>query len=322
MSYSHLFTAIAIINPPIEPSTIHLVDVADFHALLEAVSDGPLAAGGSLGESNRATEGTSRSAVADTSNTDVVDTRNGSIARHAGRHLDLHGELGRGRKRDTLDTETGDILRDLGGLERSLAGAARGTVHIGGEGSSSILVDLWRTVSHTRGTARMGWRESVSYLSERHVHGAISIGSGHAAGGTLASSSSDTGLWGTLGLLAASTKKAGNTSSTTAAAGLASATGTATKAAEEAAEELPLLLRGSGGAGEVVFLTSGAGCTLVGGGSGSSAARSHEGSDHDGGIDVAVTLCPAERTGLAGGDLTVTDDGCVGLGTAAAKGCK
>lgn len=119
-----------------------LVDVANLHALLEAVSNGPLARRGVLGERYRATKGTGRSAVAHASHAHVGDTGNCGVAGHAGGHLDLHGEFGGGCKRDTLDTETGDVLCDLSLLESRLLGSAGGAVDISGEGTSAILVDL------------------------------------------------------------------------------------------------------------------------------------------------------------------------------------
>jgi hypothetical protein len=120
----------------------HLVDVANLHALLEAVRNGPLAGRRRLCESDRATKGTRGRTVADTSDAHVADARNRSVAGHAGRHLDLHVELCAGGERDTLDAEAGDILGDFGALEGGLGGPARGTIDISGEGACAVLVDL------------------------------------------------------------------------------------------------------------------------------------------------------------------------------------
>lgn len=80
------------------PSLIHriitpLVNVTDFHPLLEPVGNGALPVGSALGESNRATKGTGSSAVAHTGNTDVVDTGHSGVAGHASGHLDNHFKL-------------------------------------------------------------------------------------------------------------------------------------------------------------------------------------------------------------------------------------
>jgi hypothetical protein len=122
----------------------HLVATTNLHTLLEAVGNSPLAGGGSLSESNGATERSGRSAVTDTSNADVVDTGNSSIAGHASRHLDSHGELGAGSERDTLDTKSGNVLGHLSGLEGSLVSTTGGTVDSGVEGTRTVLVDLER----------------------------------------------------------------------------------------------------------------------------------------------------------------------------------
>ena len=118
------------------------MNVTNLHTLLEAVSNSPLASSLGLRESNGSTEWTGSSAVAYAGNADVVDTSNSSIAGHAGRHLDLHGELSASSERDTLDTETWDVLGDLGGLEGSLVSSTGGAIDISSEGAGAVLVDL------------------------------------------------------------------------------------------------------------------------------------------------------------------------------------
>jgi hypothetical protein len=157
--------------------------------------------------------------------------------------------------------------------------------------------------------------EVKAYLAERHVDGAVRVGGGHTGGSARTHSSSDTSLRRAFSLSTAAAEETGNTSGTAAASSSFGAASTAATA-EEAGKELPLICLGCcGSATEVVFHTSGARGALVGR-RGSSGA--HEGGDHDGGIDVTVALSAAERTGLAGGDLTVAYNGSVGLGTAAA----
>jgi len=121
---------------------MHLVLPVDFHALLELVGNGALPGRSGLCEGDRATEGTSTRTVANAHDTNVGGTGDGSVASHASGHLDLHLEVGGGRKRETLDAQTGNVLGDGSGLHSSLAGSAGGAIHIGCEGTSSVLVDL------------------------------------------------------------------------------------------------------------------------------------------------------------------------------------
>lgn len=123
-------------KPSISLATVEL------HALLEAVGDGALACSSCLSESSRASERSSGSAVSDTHDTDVVGTADRSIARHACGHLDRQREVRVGGKRQTLDTQAGNVLRDLCSLESVGIGATGSAIDICGKGTGTVLVDL------------------------------------------------------------------------------------------------------------------------------------------------------------------------------------
>lgn len=120
----------------------HLVAARDLHALLKAVGNGSLAAGGGLGESSRATEGAGTGTVTDTDDADVVSSANGGVAGLARGHLDSERELGVGGQRQTLDTKARNVLGDVGLLEGSVVSATGGTVNLSSQWTSAILVDL------------------------------------------------------------------------------------------------------------------------------------------------------------------------------------
>lgn len=262
-------------------------------ALLEAVLDGALAAGGGLGEGGGATEGTSGGVVAEADNADVCSAADSGIASHASGHLDLDVEVGVCGETETSD-EAGDVVGDVGSLEGRHLGASRGAVDHGLEGTGAVLVDL----------------------AVGDGHGAVVGGGGEAGGSALAGGGGDVDLLGLGRLLACGIA---TTSSTTTAA-----------AAEEAAEQVAelTLVVGAGAAAtsasagatdvgrDVVLDTRGALSTVVG--RGTSAA--HEVCNHDTGVDGAVALGSAERATLARRDVGVTDDGGIGLRTAAVAG--
>lgn len=118
------------------------MQAANFHTLLEPVGKSTLLGRGTLGEGNRTTKGTSSCAVADTHDADIVDASNSCIASHTGRHLNLHLELGVGRQRDALDTQTRDVLSDSGRLHGSFISATRRAINVCCKRTRTILVDL------------------------------------------------------------------------------------------------------------------------------------------------------------------------------------
>ena len=101
--------------------------------LAEVVLDSALLRGGALSEGSGATEGTSESAVLEADNADVASATGGTRAGHTLGHLDLDGEVGGSGSGETANTDTGDVLGDLGILECSGVGTARGGVDLGGE---------------------------------------------------------------------------------------------------------------------------------------------------------------------------------------------
>lgn len=263
----------------------HLVLPVQLHALLEAVGNSALPASSALSEGNRATKGTSSGAVADAHDTDVGSASNGSIASHASGHLNLHLEVGVGRERETLDTKARNVLSDGGGLHSRLVGSTRCAVNIRSERTSAVLVDL----------------------AKGHCDGTI-IGTGGKTGGRSSTSCScNASLRRTVALCAstAATKEASETSRSAVSA-LAST--------KESAKQLTLLAS-SCWLLDVVLNTNTSGCSVVGRGS---SAGAHESSDHDRCVNRAVALSAAERSSLSAGNVTVTDDGSVCLGTAAA----
>jgi hypothetical protein len=288
---------------------IRLVNVANLHALLEPVGNGPLACRRRLGESNGATEGTGSSTVPDTSDADIAGTTNSGVAGHTGGHLNLHVELGAGGERDTLDTETGDVLGDGGGLESRLGGSAGGTIDISGERTRTILVDLRANVSHVLDMAR-GKQRGTTHLAESHRDSAIISRSRHATAGTRTGSSRNTGLGGALSLGATTAEQTSNSSRAT------GTTGTTSTSSKKTAEELTATSTTLSVLWDVVLNTSGTGSTLVGRRRrcGTSA---HESGDHDISVNGAVALSATKRSALAGRDLAVANDGSVRLGTAA-----
>lgn len=120
----------------------HLELARKLHTLLELVGNGSLPGSSALSESNRATEGTSSSAIANAHDADIGSTGNRSIASHTRGHLDLHVELSVGSKRDTLNTEAGNVLGNCSRLHGSLNSSTGCAINIGGERSGAILVDL------------------------------------------------------------------------------------------------------------------------------------------------------------------------------------
>lgn len=151
---------------------MNLLAVVEFLALLHAVGNGALASLGGLREGGRATEGAGSSTVADTDDTDVINTGNGGVAGHAGRHLDLEGEVSLGGEGQTLEAKAGNVLSDLSGLESIGVGAARGAIDSGLHGAGTVLVDL----------------------TEGHCDCAVISAGGEARGGTLARSGGNRGL--------------------------------------------------------------------------------------------------------------------------------
>jgi hypothetical protein len=257
--------------------------VVQFHALLQAVGDGALAGSGALGKGGRATEGTGRGAVADADNADVVDAGDGGIAGHTLGHLDFEREVGVGGQGEALHTEPRDVLCDFSGLERVGLRATRGAVDCGLQRTGTVLVDL----------------------AVCHCDGAVIGAGGETLGRAEAGGRGDVGLRWTAGLGPAAAYQPGN------------AGGAACTAAKEVGElagdpvaALGVVL------GDVVFLSDAGGCAGVGRG----CASAHEGGNHGLGFDGPVTLGSAEGSDFAGGDLPVTDNGCVGLGAASVGG--
>jgi hypothetical protein len=264
-----------------------LVPVAQLHALLKAVRKRALASSSALGERHGATKWTRSRTVAYAHDTDIRGTGDSCVASHASGHLDLHLKLGVGCEGDALNAETGNVLDDSGFLHSGLVGSARCAVDIGCEGTSAVLVDLAK--SHSDGSVFCAcWQPGC--CSSAHGGGNASFGR-------------------TADFVAASTEEACNAGCAASTTCTACSSALVT-AAEEAAEKLALLLL------DVVFDTDAGGGSFVGRRRGTSA---HEGADHDGCVDGTVALGAAERSGFAAGNVAVSDDGSVGLGSTAAR---
>ena len=91
-----------------------------------------------LGESSRATKGTSNSRVLDADDADVLDAGNGAGAHHALGHLDGEREVHVGGGRQAADAEARHVLGDFGFLEGRHFSAAGGGVDAGGQRASSV----------------------------------------------------------------------------------------------------------------------------------------------------------------------------------------
>lgn len=141
------------------------------------VLDGPLLGGGALDEGRRSTEGTGDSGVLHADNADVAGATGRARADGASGHLDSDGEVHGLRTGETPNTETGDVLGDLSGLECRGVGATRGGVDLSGDGPGAVLVDL----------------------VENHLDGAILSAGGHAHLGSHAGGGLDSSLLGALG---------------------------------------------------------------------------------------------------------------------------
>lgn len=150
-------------------------------ALGEVVLDGPLLGGGALGESDGATEGTGEGGVGHAGNADVVGATDRAGAGHASGHLDGDGEVHGGSAGETTDADAGNVLGHLSILEGSGVSAAGGGIDGGGQGTSTVLVDL----------------------VEGHLQGAIILGGGQTLSGGHTGGGLDSGLLGTLGGLGA-----------------------------------------------------------------------------------------------------------------------
>jgi hypothetical protein len=145
---------------------------------------------------------------------------------------------------------------------------------------------------------------TAAYLAESHGDSAI-IGAGRETSGSSSTSCSrNASLRRTVALCAAATEKTTDSSSTSVAA-LATAKESTKKLAL-----LSLLL-------DVVFNANTARRAVVDRRRG---ASTHESTDHDSCIDGTIALSATERSGLSTGDVAVTNDGSVRLGTAAARG--
>lgn len=121
---------------------LSLGGAVDLETLAEPIGNGAFASSGALGEGGGATEGAGSSTVANTDDADVFGTADLALASHALGHLDLDGELGVGGQGKAPNTQSGNILGDLGVLEGFGVGAARGSINGGGKRTSAVLVDL------------------------------------------------------------------------------------------------------------------------------------------------------------------------------------
>lgn len=142
-----------------------------------------------------------------------------------------------------------------------------------------------------------------TYLSISHGNLSVIRSRRQALAGSLSSRSSNASLLGCLGLL------------TTASAA------TAKKSTQEVTQLTPLsvvvvaLVVTLGQVGQVVLDTSSTFSAVVGRDVISVSAAQKVG-DHDGGVNRSVTLGPAQSAGFSTADLTIANDGGVGLRTA------
>jgi hypothetical protein len=215
--------------------------------LAEVVLDRALLGRRRLGECGAATERSSKRAVLHAHNAHVCRATRSALARHAGGHLHLDGEVHDGRGAEASNANTGHVLGNLCGLEGCGVGAARGSVDHCGQRTSAVLVDL----------------------VECHGDCAV-VGRGREAGrGARTGGGSDARLRGTLGGLCAS------------GGGAAGFACTAGKGVEEAAGSGGSGLLGAFGGGGTCGTSGGSG------GSSSSGSGAHEGRDGSCGVDGA-----------------------------------
>lgn len=152
------------------------LETAGESLLGHVVLDGTLLGSSALSEGNGTTEGASQGGVLETGNADVLSSTDRSLAGHTGGHLDSDREVHDGGGRKTTDSDTGNVGGDIGALESGGVSATGGSIDVGGERTSTVLVDL----------------------VEGHGKGAV-IGSGGHTAGSGTGSSLDTSLAGTLG---------------------------------------------------------------------------------------------------------------------------
>jgi hypothetical protein len=151
----------------------------------------------------------------------------------------------------------------------------------------------------------------VAYLAQSHSDSAVVSACGHTARCALSYCGGNASFWWAVDLVTTSSEKSSDTSST----GLSTSTSCTTSAAtKETAKELTLLL-----AARLLDVVLDAHTCSRAGVRRRGSTLSHEGTNHNSSIDVAVTLCAAKRTSLSTGDFAVPDDGSIGLRTAAAK---
>jgi hypothetical protein len=179
-----------ITSHAVRKATKHLLGVggsesAGEAALAEVVLNGALLGTSALGECNGSTEWSGESSVLELGNADVAGTADGTGAGHASWHLDLDWEIHDGGSGETANADTWNVGGDLCGFEGSDVSSTGGTVDHGGEGSSTVLVDL----------------------VEGHLYDTGVTACWHAVGDTSSRSSLDTSLDSALGGLGSLTGK-------------------------------------------------------------------------------------------------------------------
>jgi len=132
--------------------------------LAEVVLDSSLLSTCGHGECSGATEWAGEGGVLETDDADVVGATGGAGAGHASWHLDLDWEVGGLSCGETANANTWDVLGDLCVLERSWVSASGCWVDLGGQWTSTVLVDL--VEGHGDLTAvRASWETSGSTLT-------------------------------------------------------------------------------------------------------------------------------------------------------------